>query len=243
MPHNIDFHAVVGPGGGAPLLLTEKAQTNVARFKLKYPGLFTYHCAAAPVPMHIAQGMYGLLLVEPEGGLPKVDKEYYVVQSEFYFEAPDKDSDNPDVAEYSHLLGLKEEPEAIVFNGREGALTQHSVLTANTTDTVRIFFGNAGPNLISSFHIIGAIFDKVYRDADLISPPARMVQMATVSPGAATVVDFQVPVPGTYTLVDHSIFRMDKGAVGFLNVSGKPRPDLYYSTGPPKPCVGCKLHA
>jgi len=242
MPHNIDFHAASGPGGGGPLLFAEMNEHKVARLKLLNPGLYIYHCAAAPVPAHIANGMYGLILVEPEQGLPKVDKEFYVLQSEFYVDPPDTSSTGV-VEECNYAAGLMEEPEVVVFNGREGALTQGEVLKANTNEKIRLFFGNAGPNLISSFHIIGAIFDKVYRDADLISPPARNLQIALTPPGGASVVEFTCPVPGTHTLVDHSIFRLDKGCVGFLSISGPPNPEVFASTEPPKNCPGCKLHA
>ena len=122
-------------------------------------------------------------------------------------------------------------------------MVNKSVLTAKTGERVRMFFGNGGPNLASSFHVIGAIFDKVYRDADLTSPPGRNIQTTLVPPGGATVVEFVPQVPGTYTMVDHAIFRVDKGAVGFLSVSGNDRPDIYHADTPPKNCVGCKLHA
>lgn len=238
MPHNVDFHAAMGPGGGAPLLLADEKKTKSAHFKMTTPGLFVYHCAAGPVPMHIAQGMYGLLLVEPEGGLPLVDKEYYVMQSEFYFDEPTEGN----VAPLAYDKGLREQPEAVVFNGREGSLTDKAVLKSNVGDRVRIFFGNGGPNLISSFHVIGGIFDHVYREGDLISPPARGIQTTLVPPGGAAVVEMSTTVPGNLTLVDHAIFRLDKGCVGFLNVSGEPNPELYHSVDIPNACYGCKLH-
>lgn len=238
MPHNIDFHSVTGPGGGASCLNAESLESKRAAFKLLSPGLFIYHCAAAPVPMHIANGMYGLILVEPEHGLTPVDKEYYVLQSEFYYDAPEDNSTNE--ATYNYAKGLAEEPDSVVFNGREGALTQDGMLKCKTGDRVRIFFGNAGPNLTSAFHIIGAVFDKVYREGDLVSPPARGVQTTTVPAGGAAMVELRPLVPGNLTLVDHAIFRMDKGAVGFLSVSGDKRPDIYY--GDLSPCTGCKLH-
>ncbi|KAL4916403.1 Cupredoxin [Aspergillus aurantiobrunneus] len=244
-PHNIDCHAFTGPGGGSALTTAEEAETKTARFKLLYPGLFLYHCAAAPVPVHIANGMYGLLYVQPaEGDLPPVDREYYVMQSEFYHEPPEVD-DNGRLSrevEFSYPSGLREEPSAVVFNGHESALTRDKPLKALTGESVRIFFGNAGPNLTSSFHVIGSHFEKAYRDGDVVSAPGQHVQTLTVPPGGGTVVDMEMVVPGTYTLVNHAIFRLDKGAVGYLNVAGKPRPDVYQSAEPPAPCVGCKLH-
>lgn len=239
MPHNIDFHAVDGPGGGAPLLLTDTGRTKSAHFKLTHPGLFVYHCAAAPIPLHIANGMYGLILVEPECGLPLVDKEYFVMQSEFYLEAPEK---GENVASPAYDLGLKEESDCVVFNGREGSLTDKDVLKCNVGDRVRLFVGNGGPNLTSAFHVIGAVFDNLYREGDLTSPPAHNVQTTTVAPGGSTVVEMDIKVPGNYTLVDHALFRLDKGCVGFLQAKGDPVPEMYHSVGYPTPCPGCKVH-
>ncbi|KAH6880679.1 nitrite reductase-I [Thelonectria olida] len=244
-PHNIDCHAFTGPGGGASLTTTEENETKMARFKLLSPGLYLYHCAAAPVPVHIANGMYGLIYVQPEVDLPPVDKEYYVMQSEFYHEPPETDDDGrrSDTVEFSYPNGLREEPNVVVFNGSESALTRDHPLKARVGESIRIFFGNAGPNLSSSFHVIGSLFRNVYRDGDVVSPPGQYIQTVGVPPGGATVVDMKLAVPGTYTLVDHAIFRLDKGAVGFLNVSGKQRPDIYQSALPPAPCAGCKLHS
>jgi copper-containing nitrite reductase len=239
MPHNLDFHAVMGPGGGASLLNAEEGRTKSAHFKMTTPGLFIYHCAAAPVPMHIAQGMYGMILVEPKDGLAPVDKEYYVMQSEFYLDEPEKGSN---VAAIAYDKGLREDADAVVFNGREGSLTDKGVLKSNVGDRVRLFFGNAGPNLISSFHVIGTVFDKVFREGDLISPPGRGIQTTLVAPGSSTVVEFQTNVPGNLTLIDHAIFRLDKGAVGFLMVKGEKNDELYHSHDIPNACYGCKLH-
>ncbi len=239
MPHNIDFHAVTGPGGGAPVTTVVQGEEKVSWFKLLSPGLFIYHCAAPPVMDHIANGMYGLILVEPEGGLPKADKEFYVLQSEFYTKKPKEGSE---LLDYSHAQGLAEHPRFVVFNGRQGSLTGEGVITANTGERVRIYYGNAGPNLISSFHVIGEIFENVYREADLISPPAHGIQTTLVPAGGAAVVDFQVEVPGSYTLVDHAIFRVEKGAVGFLEVKGEPRHDIYVSKDEGVKCPGCLVH-
>lgn len=243
-PHNIDSHAFTGPGGGAALTTAEENETKTGRFRLLSPGLYVYHCAAAPVPVHIANGMYGLMYVQPEEDLPPVDREYYVMQSEFYHEPPEVEGNGrpSSQVEFSYPNALREEPSVVVFNGQESALTINKPLKANVNETVRIFFGNAGPNLTSSFHVIGSNFEKVYRDGDVLSPPGRFVSTVSVPPGSATITDLRMAVPGTYTLVDHAIFRLDKGAVGYLNVSGKPRPDIYQSAEPPAPCVGCKLH-
>jgi copper-containing nitrite reductase len=244
-PHNIDCHAFLGPGGGSALTTTEEGETKTARFRLLSPGLYLYHCAAAPVPVHIANGMYGLMYVQPaEGDLPPVDHEYYVMQSEFYHEPPEVDENGRPSREvdFSYPNALREEPSVVVFNGHESALTRDKPLKCLTGESVRIFFGNAGPNLTSSFHVIGNNFQRVYRDGDVMSTPGQFVQTLSVPPGGTMVTDMKMLVPGTYTLVDHAIFRLDKGAVGYLNVAGKPRPDIYQSSQPPAPCVGCKLH-
>jgi len=183
--------------------------------------------------------MYGLILVEPEHGLPKVDHEYYVLQSEFY--TKEAAADAPTL-EFSHDQGMLEHPTFIVFNGKVGALIGDGALKAKTGERVRIFFGNIGPNLISSFHVIGEIFDNVYREADLVSKPAHSIQTTLVPAGGATVVEFGVEVPGTYTLVDHAIFRVAKGAVGYLQVEGEAREDIYRSQGEPVPCEKCLVH-
>jgi len=269
--HNVDFHAVCGPGGGAPVTYAEGGDTKVATFKTLHPGLFIYHCAAAPVPTHIANGMYGLVLVEPEGGLPPVDREFYVVQSEIYGEEAGEEAAEAAEApagakggaaakagnggnggkkkgglatlEYSYPNGLAEHPTYVVFNGAVGRLTEAPLL-AEQGESVRVYFGNAGPNLPSAFRIIGTVFDKVYREGDLLSPPARSVQTTTVPPGGAAVVDLTLPVAGSFTLVDHAAFRFDKGAIGFLKAraKGDKRRDIYDSAEPPTPCPNCKLH-
>lgn len=244
-PHNIDCHTFTGPGGGAALTTAEEKESKSGLFKLLHPGLYVYHCAAAPVPVHIANGMYGLIYVQPEDGdLAPADREYYVMQSEFYHEPPEvlENGKRSSTVEFSYPNALDENPSLVVFNGSESALTRDQPLKAKTGETVRIFFGNAGPNLTSAFHVIGTTFSKLYRDGDVVSPPANWVPTTSVPPGASTIVDLKLAVPGTYTLVDHAIFRLDKGAVGYLNVSGKQRPDIYQSTLPPAPCVGCKLH-
>ncbi|KAJ4287134.1 hypothetical protein N0V88_007756 [Collariella sp. IMI 366227] len=195
-PHNIDSHAFTGPGGGAALTTVEENDTKTARFKLLHPGLYVYHCAAAPVPVHIANGMYGLIYVQPAtNDLPKVDREYYVMQSEFYHEPPEDG-----IVEFSYPNGLREEPQAVVFNGRESALTRDAPLKAKVGETVRIFFGNAGPNLTSSFHVIGAAFKRLWRDGDVISPPAHYVATVGVPPGSASIVDLKMNVPAGGTV-------------------------------------------
>jgi copper-containing nitrite reductase len=238
-PHNCDLHAVTGPGGGAPVTTTVKGEEAVAWFKLLQPGLFFYHCAAPPVMDHIANGMYGLILVEPKNGLPKVDREFYVMQSEIYTKDAPEDAD---FLEYSHEKGLQERPTFVVFNGRVNSLTGKNSLKARVGERVRIYFGDAGPNLISSFHVIGEIFDKVYREGDLVDSPSHSIQTTLVPAGGATVVEFDAKVPGSYTLVDHAIFRVEQGAVGFLDVAGHPQCGIYHSDKDAVRCKGCLVH-
>jgi len=216
-----------------------KGEERVSWFKLLQPGLYIYHCAAPPVMDHIANGMYGMILVEPKRGLPKVDREFYVMQSEVYTKDAPEDAE---FLEYSHEKGLQERPTFVVFNGRVNSLTGKNSLRARVGERVRIYFGDAGPNLISSFHVIGTIFDRVYREGDLISMPARSVQTTLVPSGGATVVEFDAKVPGTYTLVDHAIFRIEQGAVGYLEVGGNPQCSIYHSDTDPVRCKGCLVH-
>ena len=188
------------------------------------PGLYVYHCATPMVAHHIANGMYGLILVEPEGGLPPVDHEFYVMQGEIYTEAPFGQRGSQ---EFSVEKLLNERPEYFVFNGSVGALSKLHPMKAKVGETVRIFFGVGGPNYTSSFHVIGEIFDRVYNMGDLISPPMRGVQTITVPAGGAAIVEFKLDVPGNYILVDHALSRAERGLVGILQVEGPPNPEIF----------------
>jgi len=224
MPHNIDMHAVTGPGGGAPVSETLPGHSSVFSFRAERAGLFIYHCATQPVPLHIANGMYGLILVEPKDGLDPVDKEFYVMQSEFYTK---DDYGTPGLQQFSMEKALAENPTYVVFNGSVGSLTNSNALQARVGDKIRMFVGNIGPNKISSFHIIGEIFDKVY-DYGGKDVTQRNVQTVLIPAGGAVIVEFTVKVPGTYLLVDHSIFRaFNKGAIGMLKVSGEPNKEIF----------------
>lgn len=224
MQHDIDFHAVIGPGGGSKVLREKPGEEKTLTFKALKPGVYVYHCAVPMVAEHIANGMFGLIVVVPKGGLPKVDKEFYVMQSELYTTGG---HGRHGYRKFDKKRILHENPDYFVFNGTVGGLVEDHPLTAKTGDKVRIFFGDAGPNLMSSFHVIGEIFDKVYQLGSLVSPPLRDVQTVPVPPGSATMVEFQPKVPGEYTLVDHAMSRMDLGLKGVLEVRGKPRPDIY----------------
>lgn len=217
MPHNIDLHAVTGPGGGATSSFTAPGHTSTFSFKAINPGLFVYHCATAPVGLHIANGMYGLILVEPKEGLPPVDKEFYVMQSEFYTEGAHGETG---LQPFSQDNAVEENPAYVVFNGSVGAITGDKSLTAKTGEKIRIYIGNGGPNLVSSFHVIGEIFDKVYGEGGTVVNQ-KNVQTTLIPAGGSSIVEFTVDVPGTYILVDHSIFRaFHKGAIGMMKVSG-----------------------
>lgn len=223
MPHNIDLHAVTGPGGGAAASFTAPGHSSTFSFKALNPGLYVYHCATAPVGMHIANGMYGLILVEPKGGLPKVDREYYVMQSEFYTKGK---FGAPGLQPFSMEKALREDADYVVFNGSVGALAGDKALTAKVGETVRLFVGNGGPNLVSSFHVIGEIFDRVYPEGGMTIN--SQVQTTLVPAGGSTIVDFQLQVPGTYIIVDHSIFRsFNKGAMAQLKAEGPENKEIY----------------
>ena len=224
--HSVDFHAVTGPGGGATVTQAEPDESKSFTFKALYPGLFVYHCATQVVAQHISHGMYGLILVEPEGGLPKVDREFYVMQGEIYTV---QRHDEKGLHKFSVDNMLAENPQYVVFNGTRDALTKTYKMKANTGNTVRIYFGVGGPNLGSSFHVIGEMFDKVYPEASLISPPLKGVQTIHVPPGGATIVEFKVDYPGRYILVDHALSRMEKGSAAYLTVTGKANPAIFNS--------------
>ncbi len=227
MAHSVDFHAVTGPGGGAVMTQTPPGQETVFTAKMLHPGLYVYHCATPMVAEHIANGMYGLILVEPEGGLPPVDREFYVMQGEIY--TKEAFGSTGLLTENLQAL-LHEDPEYVVFNGAVGALTEQKPLKAKVGETVRIFFGVGGPNLTSSFHVIGEIFDRVYDQAALTSAPLTNVQTTLVPPGGAAVVEFKLEVPGRFILVDHALSRLQRGLAGFLLVEGPENPEIYNGT-------------
>jgi nitrite reductase (NO-forming) len=235
MIHSVDFHAVTGPGGGATVTQAAPGSSKSFTFKAQNPGLFVYHCATPMVAQHISNGMYGMILVEPEGGLPKVDREFYVMQGELYTA---QRHGTPGEAEFSLEKLLNEQPEHLMFNGTHDALTKTHRMEAKVGETVRIFFGVGGPNLTSSFHVIGEVFDRVYQQADLTSLPAKNVQTTTVAPGGATMVEFKVEVPGRYILVDHALSRMEKGLAGFLYVTGKENPEVFHTSSTPDGASG-----
>ena len=224
MMHSVDFHATTGPGGGAAVLQVEPSKEKAMTWKALVPGLYVYHCATPMVAEHIANGMYGLILVEPAEGLPKVDREFYVMQGEIY---TDISYGQHGSAEFSVEKLLDEHPEYFVFNGSVGALSKLHPLQAKVGETVRIYFGVGGPNFTSSFHVIGEIFDRVYVLGGAISKPLEGIQTVSVAPGGAVIVEFKLQVPGNYTIVDHALTRLERGLAGILSVEGPPNPDIY----------------
>ena len=222
VPHNVDFHAATGQGGGAEASFTAPGHTSTFSFKALQAGLYIYHCAVAPVGMHIANGMYGLILVEPKEGLPKVDKEFYIVQGDFYTKGK---KGAQGLQPFDMDKAIAEQPEYVVFNGHVGSIAGDNALKAKAGETVRMYVGNGGPNLVSSFHVIGEIFDKVYVEGGKLIN--ENVQSTLIPAGGAAMIEFKVDIPGSYTVVDHSIFRaFNKGALGQLKVEGDENPEI-----------------
>jgi len=225
--HNIDLHAVYGPGGGAEDSTVAPGETSQFEFTAKYPGAHFYHCAVPNMDMHISSGMFGTILVEPKEGLPKVDRELYFGQHELYT--------NGEAGEKGHhefdLDAAKvEEPTYVPINGEPWAFTDNGYgpVSVEKGERVRIFWANAGPNLISSWHAIGNVWDTFYRDGDVVSDPERFVETAPVAAGSTAVAEIDTPVPGEIKLVDHSITRATRrGTLGAIHVEGEEEPDIY----------------
>lgn len=223
MPHNVDFHAVTGQGGGAANTTVPPGMTAVIEARLLYPGMFMYHCAMGDVPEHIVKGMYGGILVDPAEALPQVDHEWYVVQSEYYTTTTD-----PGVVETDRQAVTDEHPTMVVFNGAKGALAGEHALRMDVGERARIYFVNAGLNLISSFHPIGSHWDVVYPEAALLNEPLRGSQTTLVPAGGGTVVELVGQVPSTIILVDHALARtFDKGALGQIVIAGEEDPEIF----------------
>jgi nitrite reductase (NO-forming) len=220
--HNIDLHAVNGPGGGAAVTNVAPGESKTFRFKALNTGAYIYHCAFSPPYLHISHGMYGIVMVEPRGGLPAVDREFYVVQGEWYTSGKFGEKGHQDLDQEK---ASAEHPEYFTFNGHIAALTRIFNMTANVGEKVRIIFGVGGPNVGSNFHVIGEIFDKVYTG----SPDTYVANEETwyVPPGSAAVFEFKLDAPGRYILVDHALWRLAKGLVGFLYGIGEKNSEIY----------------
>lgn len=227
--HNIDLHAVTGPGGGASLTDVAPGETKSFQFKAQNPGLYVYHCAMPNVSTHNSHGQYGLIMVDPKNpkiALRKVDREFYVMQGELYTVGQ---TGKRGLVPFDSDALLAGTPNYVIFNGKIETTPR---LHANVGDTVRIYVGNGGVNLISSFHVIGEIFDTVYPEAAIGEGSAilKNVQTTAVLPGGASIVEFKVDVPGKFLLVDHALARMNKGAWAILEVSGNKQPEIFKDT-------------
>jgi len=218
--HSIDLHGVTGPGGGATVTQVPPGEERSFSFTALQTGAYVYHCATPNVGVHMTHGMYGLLIVEPPEGLAPVDKEFYIMQGEYYTKGAigTQGLQIFDVKRY-----LTGDPTYVVFNGKkEGAVgTMH----ATVGDRVRMFVGNGGVNLASNFHVIGEIFDTVNPEGG--TPTHHNIQTTTIPAGSATIVEFTVDLPGKYILVDHALARLDKGAWGILEVTGQWNDTIY----------------
>ncbi|MGB7189892.1 MAG: plastocyanin/azurin family copper-binding protein [Acidobacteriaceae bacterium] len=230
--HSIDLHAALGPGGGAVLSQVPPGQSKTFSFQATIPGLYVYHCGTPMVAEHMANGMYGLILVEPAGGLPHVDHEYYVMQGEMYTTAP---KGKPGLQQFSAPNLMQENAQYFVFNGSVDAANKQYPMHADVGQTVRIFFGNAGPNATASEHMIGEIFTKVYMLGSLTSPPLTGIQTVTVPPGGAAVLELKAEIPGKFSMMDHAITRMEKGMLAVLEVKGPENRALMHEGPTPLP--------
>jgi nitrite reductase (NO-forming) len=220
--HNIDLHAVNGPGGGAAVTNVLPGESKTFTFKALNPGIFVYHCAYPPAQHHIAQGMYGAILVEPVGGLPPVDREFYIMQGDWYTFGRFGSQGHQ---HFSSEKALAEQPEYFTFNGHVNALTTLYPLEAEVGETVRVFFGVGGPNIGSNFHIIGEVFDRVWKGSD--DTFTANGEAWYVSPGSVSAFEMHLDVPGEYVLVDHALYRTQKGALGLMHVTGEWDTEIY----------------
>jgi len=220
--HNVDFHAATGPGGGGAVSIVAPGETKVFTFKAMNPGLFVYHCAVPNMAVHMAHGMYGLILVEPREGLPAVDKEFYVMQGEIYTTGT---IGRRGLQAFDAKKMMQSNPTYIIFNGRtDGTVGK---MKAEVGDRIRMYVGNGGVAHNSSFHVVGEVFDTVYPEASMGGALFKNVQTTNVPAGGATIVEFTVDYPGTYVLVDHALMRTDKGAWGTIEVTGQADPTIY----------------
>jgi nitrite reductase (NO-forming) len=227
-PHSIDLQAVTGPGGGANYTQTAPGSETSFTFQTLNQGLFVYHCATPSIAHHISAGMYGMILVEPPGGLPPVDREFYVMQGEIYTREPFGQSGQ---ATFDFEAMGNELPTYYVFNGAAAGLTADEyALRANVGETVRIYFGVGGPNKGSAFHVVGEIFDRVYLNGSVTDAPLTNQSVVNVAPGGSAIIEFTVDVPGRYVLVDHAYSRLERGLVGYLYVSGPDQPQIFSSS-------------
>ncbi|MBX0302157.1 copper-containing nitrite reductase [Haloarcula salinisoli] len=227
MPHNIDLHAVRGPGGGAEDTMVAPGETDTIRFQATYPGAFIYHCAVPNMDYHISSGMFGMILVEPEDGLPEVDHEFYFGQQELYTTGETGEEGHHD---FDMDAMTTEEPTYVLINGEKYAITpdRYGVPSMAVGDTARVFFVAGGPNQTSSFHPIGSVWDEVWQQGAIASQPNRFVQTTPVQPGSCAIATLHAEVPGPIKLVDHALSRVArKGAMAVISREGEANTDVF----------------
>jgi nitrite reductase (NO-forming) len=215
IPHSVDFHAArVAPDKAFGDVMPGKSVSYT--FRANDPGVFMYHCGTKPVLMHIANGMYGAIVVEPPAGtLPKADKNYVLVASEWYL-----DSDGlSKPAQFNMDKAHARQPDWMTFNGYAGQYVKHP-LTAKPGETVRFWVVDAGPSIDADFHIVGTVLDRAWIDAGMTNEPLENVQTVAVPAGGGGVFDVKIDKPGLYPFVSHAFAAVDQGQVGLLNVGG-----------------------
>ncbi|MDZ7729977.1 MAG: copper-containing nitrite reductase [Natrialbaceae archaeon] len=227
LPHNIDLHAVYGPGGGAGASTVNPGETASFEFTAMYPGVHVYHCAVPNLDQHISAGMFGAILVEPEDGLPPVDRELYFGQHELYTKG-EAGEEGHHAFDFEAMK--REEPTYVPINGEPWAFTGdgYGPIEVEKGERIRIFYANGGPNMISSWHAIGNVWETFYRDGAVASDPDHYVETAPVVPGSVAIAEIDTPVPGEIKIVDHALTRAARrGTLGVLNVEGSPEPDIF----------------
>jgi nitrite reductase (NO-forming) len=206
MPHSIDFHsAMVNPEDKYRSIYPD--ETISFTWTANYPGVFMYHCGTPMVLLHMISGMVGMVIVEPAEGFPgKVDREFAIVQNEYYL------SQHGAVYTPDTVKALIRQPSFVAFNGKVGQYITRP-LHVKTGERIRLYFLNVGPNNISSFHVIGTILDKVWLDGNPANQLVGM-QAALVGPAQGAILEFVLPEKGSYTFVDHSFANAERGAAG-----------------------------
>jgi nitrite reductase (NO-forming) len=216
IPHSLDFHAAeIAPDKYYRNLMPNDSIHY--RFVARVPGAFLYHCGTAPVAMHIANGMYGAFIVDPATPRPKA-KEFVFVQSEFYLTGA-KNRAGAFELDWNKMLGLA--ADNVVFNGRASQYAEHP-LEVEPRELIRLYVVNAGPNRISSFHVVGGIFSQVYQDGSTASP-LKGVQTVNVPVGGGAIFETRLREPGDYPFVTHAFADATKGAVGVLRAVAEKR--------------------
>jgi nitrite reductase (NO-forming) len=229
MSHNVDFHAVYGTGGGSVATTASPGEANGMEFTVEYPGAYIYHCAVPRLDYHISAGMFGMIVVEPEEGLPPVDRELYFGQHEVYTKGGDGHQ------EFDREAMKAEDPNYVLFNGEAYAYAadKHGPLAVDRGDTVRVFLVDGGPNLSSNFHPIGNVWARAYRDgglpeSDVEGAAEHNVQTMKVPPGSCMIGEMETPVPERIHLVDHALSRVrHKGTLADIDVRGEEQPDVF----------------